>query len=391
MQKPVYLDYSSTTPVAPRVAAAMAACLTADGVFANPASRSHRLGWQAEQLVEEGRNQLADLINADPREIIFTSGATESDNLAIKGAAQSLAECGRHVITSRIEHKAVLDCCQWLEGQGFDVSYLAPAADGSIAPGAVADALRPDTVLVTLMHANNETGVLNDIAAIGALCRDRGVAFHSDAAQSVGKIPVDVATLPVDMLSISAHKFYGPKGVGALYLRRGYSPAPLAQIHGGGHERGMRSGTLATHQIVGMGEAAALAAETLSKDAERISTLRERLWTHLQAQGGVHLNGDAPARLPGTLNVAFEGVEGETLLSALPDLALSTGSACTSAAIEPSHVLRGMGLPDALAHSSLRITVGRYTTAEEIDFAAQRFTEVLARLRPGSLRNTQGA
>ena len=390
MQKPVYLDYSSTTPVAPSVAAAMGDCLTLDGVFANPASRSHRLGWQAEERVEQARNQLADLIAADPREIVFTSGATESDNLAIKGVAFQYADRGRHIVTSSIEHKAVLDCCQFLESQGFDVTYLAPTPEGYVAPEAVAAALRPDTLLVSLMHANNETGVLNDIATIGAICRDRGVLFHSDAAQSVGKIPVNVGALSVDLLSVSAHKFYGPKGVGALYVRRG-AVAVQAQIHGGGHERGMRSGTLATHQIVGLGAASALSAESLQEDMRRVGGLRDRLWAQIASSGGVTLNGGQAQRLPGVLNVAFAGVEGETLLTALSDLALSTGSACTSAAIEPSHVLRGMGLPDALAHSSLRITVGRYTTDEEVMFAGERICEVLSRLRGGAAFSQQGA
>ncbi|MEM0954343.1 MAG: aminotransferase class V-fold PLP-dependent enzyme [Pseudomonadota bacterium] len=390
MRKPIYLDYASTTPVAPDAAAAMAECLTLDGTFANPASRSHRLGWQAEQRVEEGRNQLADLIGADPREIVFTSGATESNNLAIKGVASQRAEQGRHIITSAIEHKAVLDCCAHLQTQGFEVTYLRPSADGLIAPEAVAEALREDTILVTLMHANNETGVLNDIAAIGALCGKNEVVFHTDAAQSVGKIPLDLAALPVDLLSVSAHKFYGPKGIGALFVRRG-ATLPAAQIHGGGHERDMRSGTLPTHQIVGLGAAAALCASLMQEDMARITTLRDTLWHAVERLGGVALNGGAAPRLPGISNIAFEGVEGETLLSALGDLALSTGSACTSAAVEPSHVLKGMGLSDALAHSSLRITVGRYTTEEEIAFATQRISEVLARLRTGSQLSQQGA
>ncbi len=391
MRTPIYLDYSSTTPVDPQVAEAMSRCLTADGIFANPASRSHRFGWEAEQAVEEARNQLADLIAADPREIIFTSGATESDNLAIKGVAERHQQRGRHIVTSAVEHKAVLDTCAHLEHEGFEVTYLQPGADGYASVTDVEAALRDDTILVTLMHANNETGVLTDIAAVGQLCRQRGILFHSDAAQSVGKIPVDVTALSVDLLSISAHKFYGPKGVGALYVRRDPGVTLASQIHGGGHERGFRSGTLATHQLVGMGKAAAVAGERMAEEPDRIAQQRQRLWQILQAAGDVFLNGDATHRLPGTLNVAFAGVEGETLLSALGDIAISTGSACTSASIEPSHVLRGMGLSDALAHSSLRITIGRYTSDAEVDHAGRLIVDVLSRLRGVPVISQQGA
>ena len=381
MRTPVYLDYSATTPVDPRVVEAMFGCLAMDGIFGNPASRSHAYGWQAEQAVEHARLQLAELIGADPREIVFTSGATESDNLALKGAAHFHRERGRHIITSSIEHKAVLDSCRHLETEGFEVTYLTPERSGEIAPDTLAAALREDTILVSLMHANNETGVLNDIAALGALCRERGVLFHTDAAQSVGKIPLDLSTLPVDLLSVSAHKMYGPKGAGALFVRRQPRVLIEPQIHGGGHERGMRSGTLATHQVVGMGKAAEIAAAELEADGQRLAALRDALWERVRDCGDVYLHGEGVPRLPGVLNVAFGGVEGETLLMALKDLAVSSGSACTSATVEPSHVLRGMGVDDRLAHSSLRITLGRYTTEEEAGFAADRLCETLQRLR----------
>lgn len=379
MRTPVYLDYAATTPVDPRVAQKMSACLLVEGNFGNPASRSHLYGWQAEEAVEEARTQVAALINADPREIVWTSGATESDNLAIKGLADGAAK--RHLITSSIEHKAVLDTCAYLEGKGFEVTYLTPGRDGLVAPAQVAGALRPDTLLVSIMHVNNEIGVVNDIAAIGALCRKAGVLMHSDAAQSAGKVPIDVRTMALDMVSLSAHKIYGPKGMGALYVRREPPVHLTPLIHGGGHERGMRSGTLATHQIVGMGEAAAIMARSMEEENARILGLRQRLWSHLRQIPGSVLHGDPDRRLPGLLNVGFPGVDGETLLLALDDVALSSGSACTSASVEPSYVLRALGVPDALAHASLRFSLGRFSTAEEVDFAAARVADVVLRLR----------
>jgi cysteine desulfurase len=392
MKTPIYLDYAATTPVDPRVVEVMVRCLTIDGNFGNPASRSHAFGWRAEQAVEEARRQLADLIHADPREIVFTSGATESDNLALKGAADFYRESGRHIVTSSIEHKAVLDTCRHLETEGFEVSYLTPDPDGQVLPEAVAGAIRDDTILVSFMHANNETGVLNDIAAIAALCRDRGVVFHTDAAQSVGKVPFDVSRWPVGLASISGHKLYGPKGIGALYVRRQPRVQLEPQMHGGGHERGMRSGTLATHQIVGLGEAARIAAECLDDEMARLTAMRDAFWARVATLDDVYLNGAGAPRLPGILNIAFGGVEGETLLLALKDLAVSSGSACTSAAVEPSHVLRGMGIEDRLAHSSLRISLGRFTTEEEAAFAAEQLCETVSRLRAGRLRTSgQGA
>jgi cysteine desulfurase len=391
MQTPVYLDYAATTPVDPRVVTAMTACLSMDGNFGNPASRSHAFGWRAEQAVENARRQIADLIAADPREIVFTSGATEADNLAIKGAAHFYRERGRHVITSCIEHKAVLDTCRHLESEGYEVTFLKPSANGQVTASRVAGAIREDTVLVSLMHANNETGVLNDIEAIGALCRERGVLFHSDAAQSVGKVPVDVGRIPVDLLSISGHKLYGPKGIGALFVRRQPRVQLEPQMHGGGHERGLRSGTLPTHQIVGMGEAARIAGESLNEEMARLTSMRDAFWARVEALGDAYLNGAGAPRLPGILNIAFGGVEGETLLLALKDMAVSSGSACTSAAVEPSHVLRGMGVDDRLAHSSLRISFGRFTTEEEAGFAAEQLCETVRRLRgTGAMTSGQG-
>lgn len=384
MRKPVYLDYAATTPVDPRVAQRMSGCLLVEGNFGNPASRSHLYGWQAEEAVEEARTQVASLLNADPREIVWTSGATESDNLAIKGLADGASR--RHIVTSAIEHKAVLDTCRYLEGKGFEVDYLVPGASGIVEPEQVREALRPDTLLVSIMHANNEIGVVNDIAAIGAVCREAGVPMHSDAAQSAGKVPIDVAAMPVDLISLSAHKMYGPKGMGALYVRREPPVRLTAQMHGGGHERGMRSGTLATHQIVGMGEACAILERDMTRENERVLALRERLLAHLLQIPGTRLNGDADRRLPGLVNVSFEGVEGETLLLALDDLAVSSGSACTSASIEPSYVLKALGVPDDLAHASLRFTVGRYTSADDVDFAGRRLADVV-----GALRGSRGA
>lgn len=381
MKLPIYLDYAATTPVDPRVAERLAAFLTRDGVFGNPASRSHVYGWQAEAAVEEARRQVAELINADPREIVWTSGATESDNLAIKGYARAHRDRGRHIVTSAIEHKAVLDSCRQLELEGFEVSYVAPQADGSTRPEAVAAALREDTLLVSIMHVNNELGVINDIAAIGALCRERGVAFHVDAAQSAGKIPIDLKALPVDLMSFSAHKVYGPKGVGALFARRRPRVELEALIHGGGHERGLRSGTLATHQVVAMGEAFRVAGDEMAAEGERIAALRERLWQGVRDLGGVSINGEAPRRAPGILNLAFAGVDGESLVIALKDLAVSTGSACTSASLEPSFVLRALGVPDELAHSSIRFSVGRFTSEADIDAAISAIRDGVTRLR----------
>lgn len=384
MPLPIYFDYLSTTPVDPAVAEAMGRCLTIDGNFGNPASRSHRFGWEAEMAVEGARQQVAALINADLREIIWTSGATEADNLAIKGVAAAARHRGvqaPHVVTSAIEHKAVLDSCRALEAEGVQVTYLAPDADGLVVPAAVAEALRPETCLVSVMHANNEIGTINDIAGIAAVCRPAGVPLHVDAAQSIGKIAVDVRALDVDLLSMSAHKFYGPKGIGALYRRRNPKIAVEPQIHGGGHEQGLRSGTLPTHQIVGMGRAAEVAGEMLETEAARLGALRDRLWQGCAAVDGVTLNGHLTRRLPGALNISVSDVEGEALLLSLPEFALSTGSACTSASLEPSFVLRALGLPDALAHSSLRVSLGRFTEDRDIDLFIERLREVVPRLR----------
>ncbi|RLA50724.1 MAG: IscS subfamily cysteine desulfurase [Gammaproteobacteria bacterium] len=381
MKLPIYLDYSATTPVDPRVATRMAECLTSEGVFGNPASRSHAFGWQAEAAVEEARQNVADLINADPREIVWTSGATESDNLAIKGVAHFNARKGKHIITSKIEHKAVLDTCRQLEREGYEVTYLTPDSSGLTSAQAVADAIRDDTTLVSIMHVNNEIGVINDIAAIGEVCRERGVFFHVDAAQSAGKVPIDLAELKVDLMSFSAHKIYGPKGMGALYVRRKPRVRVEAQMHGGGHERGMRSGTLATHQIVGMGEAFRIAREQMDADNIHILALRDRLWGGLKDMEEVFLNGCLEPRVAGNLNVSFAYVEGESLIMALKDLALSSGSACTSASLEPSYVLRALGLEDELAHSSLRFSIGRFTTEEEIDYTIEKVRLAVGKLR----------
>ncbi|MYA16853.1 MAG: IscS subfamily cysteine desulfurase [Gammaproteobacteria bacterium] len=380
----VYLDYSATTPVDPRVAEKMSGCLLADGEFGNPASTTHEYGWDAAELVEEARANVAALINADPRAIVWTSGATESDNLALKGLAE-VAE-GGHLVTTSYEHKAVLDTAKYLEGNGVEVTYLDPGPDGLVDPALVAAALRDDTFLVSVMHANNEVGTVNDIAAIGRLCRERGIPFHTDAAQSAGKLPLDVERDCLDLVSISGHKIYGPKGIGVLYVRHDPPLAIAPQIHGGGHERGMRSGTLATHQIVGMGEACRLARLATEAESGRIAELRSRLWSHIKQIPGTRLNGSAGQRLPGTLNIAFSGVDGETLLMALDDVAVSSGSACTSATVEPSYVLRAMNISDELAASSLRLTVGRFTTADEVDFAGRRLAEIV-----GGLRDRTGA
>ena len=381
MKLPIYLDYSATTPVDPRVADKMIECLTADGNFGNPASRSHAFGWKAEEAVENARRQVAELVNADPREIVWTSGATESDNLAIKGVAHFYASKGKHIVTSKIEHKAVLDTTRQLEREGFEVTYLDPTTDGLITPAMVEAALRDDTVLVSIMHVNNEIGTINDIAAIGELTRSRGVLFHVDAAQSTGKVEIDLEKLKVDLMSFSAHKTYGPKGVGALYVRRKPRVRLEAQMHGGGHERGMRSGTLAAHQSVGMGEAFRIAKEEMVAENERIRALRDRFFKQVEHLEELYVNGSMTARVPHNLNLSFNYVEGESLIMALKDLAVSSGSACTSASLEPSYVLRALGRNDELAHSSIRFTFGRFTTEEEVDYAAQKVSEAVTKLR----------
>ena len=381
MKLPIYFDYAATTPVDPRVAQKMSECLLAEGNFGNPASRSHKYGWEAEEAVELARRQVADLINADPREIVWTSGATESDNLAIKGVAHFYKNKGKHLITSRIEHKAVLDTCRHLEREGFEVTYLEPGSDGIVTPEQVAAAIREDTVLVSIMHVNNEIGVINDIAAIGEVCRAKKVFFHVDAAQSAGKIDIDLEAMKVDLMSFSAHKIYGPKGVGALYVRRKPRIRLEAQIHGGGHERGMRSGTLATHQLVGMGEACRIAKAEMHEEQIRIGALRERLWQGLQDIEEIHVNGSFDKRVSGWLNVSFNYVEGESLIMSLSDLAVSSGSACTSASLEPSYVLRALGLNDEMAHSSLRFSVGRFTSEEDVDYALAKIHLAVNKLR----------
>jgi len=381
MKLPIYLDYSSTTPVDPNVAKMMADCLIGEGNFGNPSSRSHAFGWKAEAAVEEARGQVAKLLNADSREIVWTSGATEGNNLAIKGCAHFNQKKGKHIITSKIEHKAVLDACRQLEREGFDVSYLVPDEEGIIQPEMVRDAIRKDTTLVSLMHINNEIGTINDIAAIGEICRDRKVYFHVDAAQSVGKIPIDLEAIKVDMMALSAHKIYGPKGIGALYVRRKPRVRIEAQIHGGGHERGMRSGTLATHQIIGMGEAFRIAGETMEDDHQKVLSLRNRLWDGISDMEAVRVNGSLKQRVAGNLNVSFAYVEGESLIMALKDLAVSSGSACTSASLEPSYVLRALGLDDEQAHSSIRFSFGRFSTEEEVDYAIKKIREAVLKLR----------
>ncbi|MGO4999003.1 IscS subfamily cysteine desulfurase [Oceanisphaera sp. W20_SRM_FM3] len=381
MKLPIYLDYAATCPVDPRVAEQMMQCLTPDGIFGNPASRSHRFGWQAEERVDIARNQIADLINADPREIVFTSGATESDNLAIKGIANFYGKKGKHIITSKTEHKAVLDPCRQLEREGYEVTYLEPQSSGLFTLAQIENAMRDDTILVSIMHVNNETGVIQDVKAIGALCRSRKIMFHVDAAQSVAKIDVDVKDMNIDLLSISGHKSYGPKGIGALYVSRKPRVRLEAQMHGGGHERGMRSGTLPTHQIVGMGEAMRIAKEEMHSEGERILALRQRLYNGLKDIEEVYVNGDLERRVPGILNISFAYVEGESLIMALKDLAVSSGSACTSASLEPSYVLRALGLNDELAHSSIRFSIGRFTTEAQIDYAITLVNEAIGRLR----------
>ncbi len=381
MKKPIYLDYSATTPVDPRVAEKLCRYLTLDGEFGNPASRSHQFGWHAEEAVEASRRYVAALIGADPKEIVWTSGATESDNLAIKGAAQFYSGKGKHIITCKTEHKAVLDTCRQLEREGFEVTYLDPEPNGLVDLKKLEAAMRPDTTLVTLMHVNNEIGVIQDIAAIGKLTRSRGILFHTDAAQSAGKVPIDVNTANVDLLSLSAHKIYGPKGIGALYVRRKPRVRLEAQMHGGGHERGMRSGTLPTHQIVGMGEAFRIAKEEMAGETDRICKLRDRLQDGFKDIEEVYINGDIEHRIAGNLNISFNFVEGESLIMALKDLAVSSGSACTSASLEPSYVLRALGRNDELAHSSIRFTLGRFTTEEDVDYTIKLVKEKIGKLR----------
>lgn len=381
MSSPIYLDYAATTPVDPRVAEKMMHCLTIDGVFGNSASRSHIYGWQAESAVETARKQVALLINCDPREIVWTSGATESDNLAIKGVAEAYRHKGKHIITSSIEHKAVLDCCAFLEVQGYDVTYLTPGTGGLITPEQVKGAFREDTILVSLMHVNNEIGVVTDIESIAELTREKGVLFHVDAAQSAGKIEIDLMRAKVDLMSFSAHKIYGPKGVGALFVRRQPSVSVTAQIHGGGHERGMRSGTLPTHQIVGMGEAFRIAKEEMCDESRRIKSLREKLWAGLSKLDGISINGDLECRVSGNLNVAIDGVDGESLMLGLKDIAVSSGSACDSANLDPSYVLKGIGISDALAHASIRISLGRFTSEEDVDRTLNLMSDKIQKLR----------
>jgi cysteine desulfurase len=381
LRLPIYLDYSSTTPVDPRVAAKMADCLTTEGVFGNPASRSHKFGWVAEEAVDIARNQIADLVNADPREIVFTSGATESNNLAIKGAANFYGKKGKHLITLKTEHKAVLDTMRQLEREGFEVTYLDPEPNGLVDMDKLVAAIRPDTILISVMHVNNEIGVIQDIAAIGEMCRERKILFHVDAAQSTGKVPIDLQTTKVDLMSFSAHKTYGPKGIGALFVRRKPRIRLEAQMHGGGHERGMRSGTMATHQIVGMGEAFRIAKEEMAAENERLMMLRNKLWNGIKDMEAVYLNGDMEHRIAGNLNVSFAYVEGESLIMALKDMAVSSGSACTSASLEPSYVLRALGLNDELAHSSIRFTMGRFTTEAEIDYVIGVIRNAIEKLR----------
>ena len=381
MKTPIYLDYSATTPVDPRVADEMCKYLKPDGVFGNPASRSHAFGWAAEEAVDRARKEVADLINADAKEIVWTSGATESDNLAIKGAAHFYNKRGKHIITLKTEHKAVLDTCRQLEREGYEVTYLDPEPNGLLDLDKFRDAIREDTILASIMHVNNEIGVIQDIRSIGEICRENKVVFHVDAAQSPGKVPIDLQEMPVDLLRFSAHKIYGPKGIGALFVRRKPRVRIEAQMHGGGHERGMRSGTLPTHQIVGMGMAFRLAKEEMASDNERLMQLRNRLWDGLKDMEEVYLNGDLDHRITGNLNISFNFVEGESLMMALKDMAVSSGSACTSASLEPSYVLRALGRDDELAHSSIRFSIGRFTTQEEVDYVIKQTREQVERLR----------
>ena len=381
MITPTYMDYSATTPVDKRVAEKMAKYLTMEGDFGNAASRSHYYGWQAEKAIDEARSQVSDLVGADPREIVWTSGATESDNLAIKGIAHFYHKRGKHIITLKTEHKAVLDTCRQLEREGFEVTYLDPLPNGLLDIDVFKSAIREDTILTSIMHVNNEIGVIQDLQAIGDICRENKVFFHVDAAQSAGKIEINLESLPVDLMSFSAHKIYGPKGMGALYVSRKPRVRLEAQIHGGGHERGMRSGTLATHQIVGMGEAFAIAKAEMKEEGERTHRLRERLLAGFADMEEVVINGDLEHRIAGNLNISFNYVEGESLMMAISDVAVSSGSACTSASLEPSYVLRALGLTDELAHSSIRFSVGRYTTEQDVDDAIKLVREKVQKLR----------
>ena len=381
MLTPTYMDYSSTTPVDQRVAKKMAKYLTMEGDFGNAASRSHYYGWQAEKAVDEARTQVADLVGADPREIVWTSGATESNNLAIKGIAHFYEKRGKHVITLKTEHKAVLDTCRQLEREGFEVTYLDPLPNGLLDIEVFKSTIREDTILASIMHVNNEIGVIQDLQAIGDICRENKVFFHVDAAQSVGKIEIDLESLPVDLMSFSAHKIYGPKGMGALYVSRKPRVRLEAQMHGGGHERGMRSGTLATHQIVGIGEAFAIAKTEMKDEGLRVQKLRDRLLAGFSDMEEVVVNGDLDQRISGNLNISFNYVEGESLMMAISDVAVSSGSACTSSSLEPSYVLRALGLSDELAHSSIRFSVGRYTTEKDVDDAIKLVREKVQKLR----------
>jgi len=375
------MDYSATTPVDFRVAKKMANYLTMEGDFGNAASRSHYYGWQAEKAVDEARSQVASLVGADPREIVWTSGATESDNLAIKGIANFYHKRGKHIITMKTEHKAILDTCRQLEREGFEVTYLEPLSSGLLDINVFKDAIREDTILASIMHVNNEIGVIQDIQSIGDVCREHKIFFHVDAAQSVGKISIDLASLPVDLMSFSAHKIYGPKGMGALYVSRKPRVRLEAQMHGGGHERGMRSGTLATHQIVGMGEAFAIAKAEMLVEGKKIKQLRDRLLEGFSDMEEVVINGDIEQRVPGNLNISFNYVEGESLMMAISDVAVSSGSACTSASLEPSYVLRALGRSDELAHSSIRFSIGRYTTEKDVDDTIRLVREKVEKLR----------
>ncbi len=377
----IYLDYASTTPVDPRVASKMMEYLTPDGEFGNPASRSHRYGWKADDAVEEARSHVANLVNADPREIVWTSGATEADNLAVKGVARFYKSKGNHIITSKIEHKAVLDPCRQLEREGFEVTYLEPNEFGIIQPEQVKEAIKESTILVSLMHINNELGTLNDLQSIGEITRESGVFFHVDAAQSTGKVEIDLSTLPVDLMSFSAHKTYGPKGIGALFVRRKPRVRIEALIHGGGHERGMRSGTLAPHQIVGMGEAFRIAKLEMTKDHEMIAKYHEKFLDKAMKIEHVYINGDLNNKVPNILNMSFNFVEGESLIMGLKDIAVSSGSACTSASLEPSYVLRALGRKDELAHSSIRFSFGRFTKESDVDKTLAILNNVVDRLR----------
>ena len=378
---PIYMDYASTTPVDPRVAKKISDHLTLDGNFGNPASRSHKFGWQAEEAVEEARSHVANLVNCDPREIVWTSGATEADNLAIKGIANFYQKNGKHIITSKIEHKAVLDPCRQLERDGFEVTYLEPNEGGLITAEAISNAIREDTILISIMHINNELGTINDLDSIGTLAREKGIFFHVDAAQSTGKVAIDLTSLPVDLMSFSAHKTYGPKGIGALFVRRKPRVRIEAQIHGGGHERGMRSGTLATHQIVGMGEAFRIAKEEMDADTKRVEALHKRFFESVSNIEEVYVNGDPENKVSNILNISFAYVEGESLIMALKDIAVSSGSACTSASLEPSYVLRALGRKDELASSSIRFSFGRFTTDQEIDYTVSLINHAVERLR----------